>query len=450
MRWILCFVCFLFFGFSTLAQEQSPQFRFLKRRQSTQLSFELINNLIVIPVWVNGQKLSFLLDSGVGMTLLFNNARVSKLYFPEKNAFKLMGLGQGEALQAYLTRGNTLQLGKIKASHLSLLLVDENDFEFAKRMGTQIDGVLGHAFFKDFTIKINYESQKITVYQSPLKKLHVSKSQWYPLTFYKDKPHIPMTFSLQKGHLQKGFFLIDTGSSDALWLFDQRAGIQKTAPTFDDYLGRGINGNIFGSRGKISYVQLASEKLQRVKVAYPEMENFQSIAIHPQRLGSIGGELLRRFTVFMDYPNQRIGLVPNRTINDPFYFNLSGIELQHNGVELVRKKLNNANNVMTDESGNNQGIEIFLRDVIRYELQNIIEVTHVREGSPAANAGVKVGDVLDRINGRKLHHLKLHQVIGLLQRKPGKKIKLSLRRQGALVTLRFVLQPLFDDSSSDL
>ena len=181
-------------------------------------------------------------------------------------------------------------------------------------------------------------------------------------------------------------------------------------------------------------------------MAYPEMENFQSIAIHPQRVGSIGGELLRRFTIYLDYPNKRMGLIPNRSIDTPFYFNLSGIELQHNGVELIRKKLNNANNVLTDESGNNRGIEIFLRDVIRYELQNIIEVTHVREGSPAAEEGVMVGDVLDRINGRKLHHLKLHQVIGLLQRKPGKKIKLSLRRQGEPLLVRFELRSLFDGS----
>ena len=444
----LTFHCFFVFFFwcSVSAQQQSQDFYFLKKRKSTQLSFELINNLLVVPVWVNGQKLSFLLDSGVGMTLLFNNARVSNLYFQEKNAFKLTGLGQGKALKAYLTRGNTLQLGKIKADNLSILLVDENDFEFAKRMGTQIDGVLGHAFLKDYAIKINYESQKITIFKTPKKKLNVAQSQWYPLTFFRDKPHIPISFSLRDGHLQPGYFLIDTGSSDALWLFDQKAGIEKTPPTFEDYLGRGINGNIFGSRGKISFVQLANETLRRVKVAYPEMENFQSIAIHPQRVGSIGGELLRRFTINLDYPNKRMGLIPNRSIDAPFYFNLSGIELQHNGVELIRKKLNNANNVLTDESGNNRGIEIFLRDVIRYELQNIIEVTHVREGSPAAEAGVMVGDVLDRINGRKLHHLKLHQVIGLLQRKPGKKIKLSLRRQGEPLLVRFELRSLFDGS----
>ena len=444
----LTFHCFfvLFFWCSVSAQQQSQDFYFLKKRKSTQLSFELINNLLVVPVWVNGQKLSFLLDSGVGMTLLFNNARVSNLYFQEKNAFKLTGLGQGKALKAYLTRGNTLQLGKIKADNLSILLVDENDFEFAKRMGTQIDGVLGHAFLKDYAIKINYESQKITIFKTPKKKLNVAQSQWYPLTFFRDKPHIPISFSLRDGHLQTGYFLIDTGSSDALWLFDQKAGIEKTPPTFEDYLGRGINGNIFGSRGKISFVQLANETLRRVKVAYPEMENFQSIAIHPQRVGSIGGELLRRFTINLVYPNKRMGLIPNRSIDAPFYFNLSGIELQHNGVELIRKKLNNANNVLTDESGNNRGIEIFLRDVIRYELQNIIEVTHVREGSPAAEAGVMVGDVLDRINGRKLHHLKLHQVIGLLQRKPGKKIKLSLRRQGEPLLVRFELRSLFDGS----
>ena len=447
MRWLYSLLC-CFLSVAVFAQAGSGSFSFLRKKKKERIAFELINNLIVVPVWVNGQKLSFLLDTGVGKTLLFNNARVSKIYFQEKNAFQLTGLGQGASLTAYLTRGNTLQLGKIRGNGMSVLLVDENNFEFTKRMGTQIDGILGFDFFSQFPLIIDYEAKRITVYRSATQPIFPSQSRRYPIQFHRDKPHISFSFTLKEGVDKEGFFLIDTGSSDALWLFEQQQQIEKIPPLFEDYLGRGINGNIFGSRGKIHSINLAGKQLSQVKVAYPEMQNFHSIDMLPNRLGSVGGELLRRFTVYVDYSRGAVGLVPNRSVNAPFYFNLSGIELQYNGVKLVQRKLNNANNVLMDESGNNQGIEIFLRNVIRYELQDVIEVASVREGSPAAQVGIQKGDVLDRINGRRLHHLKLHQIIGLLQRKPGKKIKLSLRRQGELLTKKFVLRPLFNGSAN--
>jgi len=37
-----------------------------------------------------------------------------------------------------------------------------------------------------------------------------------------------------------GNFLIDTGLSDALWLFSKDLDFKKTLPVFEDFLGTGI------------------------------------------------------------------------------------------------------------------------------------------------------------------------------------------------------------------
>lgn len=444
MRTILLLL--IYFITAVANAQTKADFLFLNKRKVQTIPFQFINNLIVIPVTVNGQQLSFLLDTGVGMTLLFNNPSVAKIYFKERNSFNLTGLGQGEAIQAYLTKGNTLQIGKIRGVAREVLLVEENNFIFSRRMGTQIDGIIGYDFFKNFPIKIDYNNKKIKVYRDSEFFSIPSNATNYPLTFYRGKPHIDLEFSLRDSMDLKAPFLIDTGSSDALWLFEAEGTIEKTGPLFEDFLGRGINGDIFGDRGKIKSIQMGGHTLKDVKVAYPEMHNFNAIDMLSSRVGSLGGELLSRFVLYLDYPNQRMALKASKRVNDPFYYNMSGISLQYNGVELVQRKRNNSNNIVYDENGANRGIEIFLRDVIRYELQEIIEVAAVRHNSPAAIAGVQKGDILTRINSRRLDDLKLHEIAGLLQRKPGKKIKLLLRREDAFLTKTFVLTPLFDSS----
>ncbi|MGB1979472.1 MAG: aspartyl protease family protein [Flavobacteriaceae bacterium] len=445
MRIILLLLCCFF---TTIVTAQSKaDFFFLNKRKVQIIPFQLINNLIVIPVTVNGQQLSFLLDTGVGMTLLFNNSSVAKIYFKERNSFNLIGLGQGEATKAYLTRGNTLQIGKIRGLAQEVLLVEENNYIFSRRMGTQIDGIIGHEFFKNFPITIDYGNKKIKVYRDVGFFPIPTKAVSYPLIFYRNKPHIELEFSLRDSLAMKAPLLIDTGSSDALWLFEAEGTIEKTAPLFEDFLGRAINGDIFGERGKIKSIHMGRHTLKNVKVAYPEMDNFKAIDVLSGRIGSLGGELLSRFTLYLDYPNQRMAVKASKRIKDPFYYNMSGISLQYNGVELVPRKRNNSNNIVYNESGANRGIEIFLRDVIRYELQDIIEVAEVRANSPAAIAGIQKGDVLSRINNRRLDDLKLHEIAGLLQRKPGKKIKLLVRRGDSFHTKTFVLKPLFNSTS---
>ena len=68
------YLLFLIFSFSSILSIYSQKgFRFQERSKIKQrVSFRLINNLIVIPVEINGQELSFILDTGVNKTIIFN------------------------------------------------------------------------------------------------------------------------------------------------------------------------------------------------------------------------------------------------------------------------------------------------------------------------------------------------------------------------------------------
>jgi hypothetical protein len=60
----------LFFLPNLLLAQQG--FTIQNQRQKTTLDFKWINNLIIIPVEMNGVKLNFVLDSGVDGTVLFS------------------------------------------------------------------------------------------------------------------------------------------------------------------------------------------------------------------------------------------------------------------------------------------------------------------------------------------------------------------------------------------
>ena len=60
------FLCCGYFGFS------QDKFVIQNRKGVDKVKFRLINNLIIIPVEVNGVTLSFLLDTGVSKPIIFN------------------------------------------------------------------------------------------------------------------------------------------------------------------------------------------------------------------------------------------------------------------------------------------------------------------------------------------------------------------------------------------
>ena len=65
-NFILFFLCFNSLGVS------QGKFTIQNNKKSDKINFKLINNLIIIPVKVNDVELSFILDTGVSKTIIFN------------------------------------------------------------------------------------------------------------------------------------------------------------------------------------------------------------------------------------------------------------------------------------------------------------------------------------------------------------------------------------------
>ena len=107
--------------------------------------------------------------------------------------------------------------------------------------------------------------------------------------------------------------LIDTGGSDAIWLFEDNGKKIEVPPKHsEDFLDRGISGRVYGKRAKIETFEIAGYKLRRVNVAFPDSTSISFARRFKERNGSIAGNVLKRFNLVLDYQNSSIKL--NETV----------------------------------------------------------------------------------------------------------------------------------------
>lgn len=84
-----------------------------KNKNKQELSFKLINNLIVIPLEINNHYLSFILDTGVSKTILFNLTENDSVGLNNIKKVLIRGLGDGEPIEALLSKGNKFRIKNI-------------------------------------------------------------------------------------------------------------------------------------------------------------------------------------------------------------------------------------------------------------------------------------------------------------------------------------------------
>ena len=98
--------------FLLLSLQFFPQKGFqLIENKKTVIPFRLINNLIFIPVNVNGVELTFLLDSGVTETLLFS-LDDKEVSFSDVEKKKFTGLGGNFEIEGLVAINNKVKIGE--------------------------------------------------------------------------------------------------------------------------------------------------------------------------------------------------------------------------------------------------------------------------------------------------------------------------------------------------
>jgi len=414
-------------------------------QRKDRIEFQLLNNLVVIPVRVNDKELNFILDTGAKETLLFSLSDVDSLEIRNVTPIKIRGLGTGGTIDALKSTNNKIEVGDaIDRNHTIFVIFDES-INFSPRMGVPIHGVIGYEFYKDFIVKTDYSRESLIFYTpKEYRYKRCRNCQTFDLVINRNKPYlIP---EVQHGAVSDSVvLLLDTGSSDALWLFEESWFITEEPKNyFNDFLGFGISGNIYGKRSKMDHFELGDFHFKRVTVSFPEPEATEQITTYDQREGSLGGEILKRFTVIIDYRNRKMVLRKNRYYDEPFYYNMAGIIVEHDGTVTVNNfsKGRTSFSLDTNDDFATDRIEIQVNPILNFFLVPKYVVVEVREGSPAALAGIQKGDEVVSINGKPAYKFKLFEITDLFSSKVDRKIYMEIRRQGNLRKLKFTLKEI--------
>lgn len=437
---ILLFLCIV--GFA------KAQYSFVlpEGKDKITVPFKLLNNLVLIPVEVNGVEMSFLLDSGVNKPILFNLNPGDSLEIEQRERIELRGLGSGSTISAVRARSDSFKIKNVERKDLELFIILDEDINMSTRLGVPVHGIIGFDVFKDFIVEINYSTSKIKLYNPKTYEYKsCKKCVDLPLTFRNSKPYIDVNVAIENEENIPVKLLIDSGGSDALWLFEEEEkNINVPTNFFEDYLGRGLSGSIYGKRSRVQKFSLGDFSFKNAKVAFPDSTAIAYVKNFKERNGSIGGEILKRFKVIMDYGNKRIRLRKSRFYSDPFRYNMSGIELQHNGMRLVSEVVKRSSAEGSTGINRNAGatgeVSIVLEHYNKFSLVKSFEVAEVRENSPAAVAGLLTGDVIISINGRFVHNYSLSKVTGMLEGKEGKRIRIKVDRNNVLYDFEFRLK----------
>lgn len=433
-------IILLFIGTGAISQNN---FRFENTAGRQTISFKLLNNLIVFPIEVNGSPLNFILDSGVSTTLLFNLNSKDSVMLHNMEKVKLQGLGSEEPVEAIFSKGNTFAFGNIRGDNQSLYLILDDGFDLSSKLGITVHGIIGYEILKDFVVDINYGTKRINFYSSNKYKYRTCKKcETVDLEFSKSKPYINVGVKLDpiSNEIIPVKLLIDSGGSDALWLFENsHPKISPPKKFFDDFLGVGLSGAVYGKRAFVEALVIGKFELKKPTVAYPDTESISFARQFVERNGSIGGAVLKRFNVIFDYKNKKVTFKRGSTFKDPFRYNMSGIELIHNGKILVQE-LNSPSIGLTNGVNTDKHKTVILDYNYKYTFKPSYKIHKLRVGSPAYNAGLLVGDIVIKINGKYTYDLELEEIIGNFFQKENTKISLVVERNGKDYEYHFQLK----------
>ncbi len=381
-------------------------------RHWTRIPFQLHSNLIIVQVRVNdSDTLHFILDTGVSHTIITDPAALDKKSLKMTRKIKLTGAGEGKNLSASVAIDNTLSMGALRAAHHNVVILDEDVLKLSEYVGTPVDGIFGYEIFANFVVNIDFQAREITLTAPPKYRYRKSKGDRYPITIHDTKVYTD-ALSVYDGEKSLPLrVILDTGAGHALLLDRSRSTATMPMPekSIRAQLGRGLNGVIHGSMGRIEKIKFGRYELDDVLASFPDSTSFGVKLVNmPERQGNVGCELLRRFNVTFNYRDQYVVMKPNkRAMRERFEHDMSGMELRAKG-EDYRKYF----------------------------------VDHVTTGSPAYVAGLQEGDELMFVNNTSTNELTISDIYKVLQRGEGRVVTLLVRREGRIIITDFALKRL--------
>lgn len=375
------------------------------------IPFEYVNNFIIVTVVFNGiLPLKMIFDTGAEHTILSKREISDFLKVNYEREFRLLGSDLKTELVAYLARQIRLETPNLPfvAPKEDILVLQEDYFRFEEYAGVNVHGILSAQTFSKYIFKINYQRKVITLYDREAFRLNEPGFQAVPVEVYRNKIYlttpkagfIPDTATIK--------LLLDTGAGLPLLLFSNtHPMVHPPKNAIPSNIGMGLGGFLEGYVGRTQSLQIGNFTQNGIITYYQALDTAQNLNYLNNRNGLVGNMLLNHFQLVIDYAGSTIWLKPSKAFKENFQFDRSGLNIVASGVGL-----------------------------------NQFTVQGVIPGSPADVAGILSGDRIVKIGLMPTSVLTLHDLQRIFFKKPGKKVKITVKRNGARLKKEFVLRDL--------
>jgi clan AA aspartic protease (TIGR02281 family) len=353
---------------------------------ATTVPFRYVDNRIMIQVNVNGEPFTFVVDTGASTTSVTPQvARTLGLRTTSAGTTS----GVGNATQAVQTTTlHSLSIGKRAFTNVSSLVLDLSNIR--DHIGfLHFDGVIGYSLLHAFALDVDSDRLTLTLGGQAVRRRGARI-----VPFSGSLPHVKATIDGIPGSV-----VLDTGDRSSLTLFKRFAeehGYYATPGALHDVLtGFGIGGPVYGDVFRLETLGMFGTQVTGV-VTRASRQRAGAFATMPDA-GSVGGGVLRRFNITYDYPRSELSVTPSayRTARDPY--DRSGMWLSRAGSRIV--------------------------------------VTAVTLAGPAEAAGLRGGDEIVSIDGRRVTSAQVIQVRAELATKSaGSRVTVGYLRGGATGT----------------
>jgi hypothetical protein len=306
---------------------------------------------IVVQASINGHETEMIVDSAAG-DLVLSTSFASQLGLQANGSVMALGV-TGQALGGVIA-GPKIRLGSILIHPQLANVFDLSPFNLAT--GMEINAVIGRDLFARYIVDIDFENYKLSV---------MSQAGW---SNWRDWTHIPLTIeragnraipvSVDGRELVPAVF--DLGSDTPLYLsadyVDRHHVLDGKRQSTS--MSMGVEGMKVNRLAELGQIGIGNVSVHSVPVEVPQHWTNPTPAV-------IGLPVLRRFRLVVNFEKNAIAFRPiQAVINLPFRKDRSGIGAGRVGDSL--------------------------------------RIVHVAAHSPAALAGLKAGDVITSINGKKL------------------------------------------------
>ncbi|CAG5011508.1 hypothetical protein DYBT9275_04964 [Dyadobacter sp. CECT 9275] len=394
---------------AALVSEERYGYYLEKNRKMARIPFELHSNLILIFVKINEtDSLRFILDTGVSSIIITDPTALKPDKLRLTRTVNLSGAGEGKSVLAHVAIDNRFSMGRLKASHQNLVVLEEDFLHLSEYVGVPVHGIFGYEIFNNFVVTIDFARKELMLERPDHYRYKKSKGEKFPLVIQDTKPFTDAVTLFADGRERPIRVLIDTGAGHALLVNNSpKETLRLPEKVIRAQLGRGLNGVINGNLGRVERIRLGKYELDNIVASFPDSIAFASkLRNGMERQGNIGCELLRRFKVTMNYHEGYMALKPIKSkMKEKFEHDMSGMEVRAGGTDL-----------------------------------RTFYVSHVNANSPALKAGLLEGDQLLFIDNRAANDINISDIYKLLQRGDGRNIDLLVKRNGDIFFTRLTLK----------